>query len=316
MWSAPNSRGARREQGQAGVGSVRDGTSECGRGRHLEDSQGQAPRQCMRWQVNSISLQRSWSRLTTPAHGAACVHSCNSSAHAPAIMRPLISTPSSMMACPSIQTARYRRCLPCRSLKGPRRLAVRLVCPVGLRWKQRPAGWKARGEVCTNAALKAGKQRLKHERTRDAGARCWPDASMEHPAALAQQQIPEFREAARQAMHSLTRRPKVAGDFQEGANGGVALHRQLVGGQRLARLHGQLHRWRGRSETAGEVGWSTDSWWAAATRPPQAQLQSGYKIGTQRQWMGVEVLHSLRRVLHLEAHAGAQRKVQLAMERS
>lgn len=32
--------------------------------------------------------------------------------------------------------------------------------------------------------------------------------------------------------------------------------------------------------------------------------------------MGVEVLHSLRRVLHLEAHAGAQRKVQLAMERS
>ena len=102
-------------------------------------------------------------------------------------------------------------------------------------------------------------------------------------------------------MHSLTRRPKVASNFQEGANGGVALHRQLIGGQRLARLHGQLHRWSGGSEAAGEVGWSTDSWWAAATRSPQAQLRSGYKVGTQRQWMGVKMLHSLWRVLHLEA---------------
>lgn len=106
---------------------------------------GQVRRVALRWRGTCWPGQRalqhaSWAyaaqRATQPIPLRPCIKAPHRS---PAIMRPLISTPSSMMACPSIHTARYRRCLPWRKWSGPRRLPVRLVCPVGFRWKHRPA---------------------------------------------------------------------------------------------------------------------------------------------------------------------------------
>ncbi len=58
------------------------------------------------------------------------------------------------------------------------------------------------------------------------------------PCSVARHQQPASR--GNGTCTPLTRRAKVAGNLHEGADGGVALHRQLVRGQCFSRLHGQL----------------------------------------------------------------------------
>ena len=72
------------------------------------------------------------------AHSCKHAHTSPPPPHtrAPAIMRPLSTMPSSMMARPSTHTARYSR----RREPPMRRRDMSPTTPVGRRWKQRPEG--------------------------------------------------------------------------------------------------------------------------------------------------------------------------------